>query len=543
MTLKKFQNLLPLAIISLAAAAAVSAQDQETLVLPVLSKGSAAAGKKVAVTPLEYAGTEVFHTLFLPEDWSPDGPKLPIIFEYTGNRFPASGSTGKVEDAALGFGLSGGKYIWVSLPYVSEKGTANEVTWWGDEDATVRYAKTNVPQIIKQYGADPNAVFLCGFSRGAIAVNYIGLHDDEIAGLWSAFVTHDHFDGARSWGTRWGAPLKRYQADAKERLARVGQRPYWVSQQGNHSASEMFVRSALDDVNNFQFAYVNVGSILGEFPNDTAKTSHTDRWLLKPSIERQAVWGWMRKVIQSAAQRSPKSLGLGELIFEDRFERSESQELRDEPGNEWTTSSDKTAAGHKQVDLRDGAMHIYTHAVANHATSVRHKFSFTDGSVALRFMLHDKGDSLKLNFTDLACKSVHAGHLFDAVVSPSQLTIEDRKMGVMDLKMRARLKAKTVTAEQRRQLATKKIVFPIQLPLNQWHEITVHIDGDIVSVEINGQSAGRHQSEGYAHEEKSMLRLLVAQKATVDDLRIWRRHPAQDQDPSGDIGSSTPERK
>ncbi|MBR9803525.1 hypothetical protein GYB59_18350, partial [bacterium] len=35
----------------------------------------------------------------------------------------------------------------------------------------------------------------------------------------------------------------------------------------------------------------------------------------------------------------------GELIFADDFERTESQELKDEPGNEWTTSSDKTAGG------------------------------------------------------------------------------------------------------------------------------------------------------------------------------------------------------
>lgn len=31
----------------------------------------------------------------------------------------------------------------------------------------------------------------------------------------------------------------------------------------------------------------------------------------------------------------------GTLIFEDTFDRTESQELKDEPGNEWTTSSDK----------------------------------------------------------------------------------------------------------------------------------------------------------------------------------------------------------
>lgn len=276
--------------------------DEDGLKVPAISSGQPAAGKMVAVTSPEYEGTNVFHTLFLPENWSPVGPPLPIIFEYTGNRFPASGSTGKVEDAALGFGLSGGKFIWVSLPYINKQGTANEVTWWGDEEATVRYAKTNVPRIIKQFRANSNAVFLCGFSRGAIAVNYIGLHDDEIAGLWSAFVTHDHFDGARSWRTDWGAPFEEYRAHARKRLARVGERPYWVSQQGGDSGSEAFVRSSLDDVSNFQFASVNVGRILGRFPNETAKSSHTDRWLLKPSAEREAVWVWVQKVVHGTTQ-------------------------------------------------------------------------------------------------------------------------------------------------------------------------------------------------------------------------------------------------
>ncbi len=35
----------------------------------------------------------------------------------------------------------------------------------------------------------------------------------------------------------------------------------------------------------------------------------------------------------------------GELIFEDDFERTESQEERDEPGNGWTTSRTPTDPG------------------------------------------------------------------------------------------------------------------------------------------------------------------------------------------------------
>ena len=43
---------------------------------------------------------------------------------------------------------------------------------------------------------------------------------------------------------------------------------------------------------------------------------------------------------------------LGELVFQDDFERSESQEKKDEPGKGWATNSYKRAQGDKQVDLR-----------------------------------------------------------------------------------------------------------------------------------------------------------------------------------------------
>ena len=88
----------------------------------------------------------------------------------------------------------------------------------------------------------------------------------------------------------------------------------------------------------------------------------------------------------------------GKLIFRDTFDRSESQEIKDEPGNNWTTSSDKTAKGHKQIDLRDGYVYIYTHAEANHATSFRHAFDFQDGTIGLRFLFDDVDDALTLNF-------------------------------------------------------------------------------------------------------------------------------------------------
>ncbi len=276
----------------------------EILEIPRLSEGRPAAGKRVNMVAPEYKGTEVYHTLFLPENWSENGERLPIIFEYTGNYFPASGSTGEVDGAGLGFGLSGGKYIWVSLPYIAANLKENQVTWWGDERATVDYAKVNVPRIIREYHAEPHAVFLCGFSRGAIGVNYLGLYDEEIARLWSAFITHDHFDGIKEWkNTDWGTPLEKYRKGAVERLKRVGGRPYLVSQNGERYGTEAFIRSVLPKVDHFTVSNIDTNRIFGSFPHPIAKHPHTDRWLFVPSEYRPITWKWMNEVVERSESR------------------------------------------------------------------------------------------------------------------------------------------------------------------------------------------------------------------------------------------------
>jgi hypothetical protein len=108
---------------------------------PTVTNGEPQPGKRISVTPIEYAGTNVHHTVYLPNDWTADGESLPIIFEYTGNHYPASGSTGEVADAGLGFGLSAGQFIWVTLPFIGQDHQRNQITWWGDKEATVEFAK------------------------------------------------------------------------------------------------------------------------------------------------------------------------------------------------------------------------------------------------------------------------------------------------------------------------------------------------------------------------------------------------------------------
>lgn len=213
----------------------------------------------------------------------------------------------------------------------------------------------------------------------------------------------------------------------------------------------------------------------------------------------------------------------GKVVFEDAFERNESQETTDEPGNGWGTNSKSRAKGHKQVDLRDGAMYIFTHAEADHAASVTHPAEFTHGTVRMRFMLEDERDSLGLNFADLQCKEVHAGHLFAARISVKDVLLQDLKTGNMRLDIReARLAKQPLTAEQQAALQGKSRTTSHRLTVGKWYEVEATIKGDQLSVAIDGQRIASLASPGIAHPTKRMLRLAVPRNAVVDDVKIWQ---------------------
>ena len=215
---------------------------------------------------------------------------------------------------------------------------------------------------------------------------------------------------------------------------------------------------------------------------------------------------------------------LGQLLFQDDFERSESQEQKDEPGQGWGTNSKSRAKGNKQVDLRDGAMYIYLSPEANHAVSVTHPAEFTDGAVSLRFMLEDEKDSLGLDFADLGCKEVHAGHLFAARISTKNVTLQDLKTGGMRLDISEARKAKQkLTAEQQQAMEGKSKVIPSSVGIGTWHDLVVKISGDVLSASIDGKDIGNLAAPGIAHPTKMMLRLSVPRNAVVDDVKIWRK--------------------
>lgn len=275
----------PLAIVAIMFfVSAVMADDPKTpkeLVTPVMTNDEPAAGRRVHQVASEYEGTDVYHALYLPVDWKPGG-KYSVIVEYTGNKFAACGSTGEVKDANLGFGLTGGnRFIWVSMPYIEEGGQKNAVTWWGDKQATVDYCKTNLPRICEQFGGDSQSVFICGFSRGAIAASYLGLADDEIASLWKGMITHDHFDGDRTWGYP-----ESDRESALVRLARLKGRPVLACGGGNDFLRE---HPDLADVTILRPPIASIFNI----PDGKVIHPHTDLWMHRESKYRDEAWQWL----------------------------------------------------------------------------------------------------------------------------------------------------------------------------------------------------------------------------------------------------------
>lgn len=261
------------------------------LSVPDLVDGPPGAGKRV---PLELFTDTPPVILYLPTDWTPE-KKFPVLVELAGNgHFKNSygdTSSGLPEGSKLGYGLSGGKgFIWACVPFLNEAGNKTAITWWGDApayrpDSTVAFLKRAVPALCERFSGDLQSVILCGFSRGAIAANAIGLHDDEIAALWRGFVCYSHYDGLSS---RW--PFAGTDAaSVRQRLARLNGRPQLICSESPLTGARKHLESA---------------GAKGDFTFlDTGFRNHNDAWALRYSLARDAARKWLANVILKPAVR------------------------------------------------------------------------------------------------------------------------------------------------------------------------------------------------------------------------------------------------
>jgi len=262
------------------------------LTIPKLETGQPDAGKRVKQTIPGYEQTRVYHVTYLPTDWV-KGKRYPVLIEYAGNNHRGAYgdiSTGRPEGSNMGYGISGGRgFIWVCLPYLNAAGDDIALTWWGDSKnrtarPTLDYCHKTVPWICEKYGGDTDRVVLCGFSRGAIACNYLGLHDNETAKLWRAFIPYSHYDGIATW------PYPASDRDsALTRLKRLAKRPQFICHEVtgsrlNLAATKKWIESTSIKAN-LTFA-------------ETGFRNHNDAWLLRNSPARKYLRAWLKRVLE-----------------------------------------------------------------------------------------------------------------------------------------------------------------------------------------------------------------------------------------------------
>lgn len=267
------------------------------LVVPPLTASAPAPGKRVRQTHADWRATDVYHVLYLPTNWTPD-KRLPVLVEFAGNG-PYQNqfgdlSTGQVEGSKLGYGISAGRdFIWLCLPYLDNTGRTNVSQWWGtrptyDPNPTIDHTQAVIRDVCQRFGGDTNRLVLCGFSRGAIACNFIGLHNDEIARLWCAFIPYSHYDGVRS---RWPYPGADRES-ALARLRRLNGRPQFICGESNNAYQTRDWLKSSGITGNFTFV-------------PTGFRNHNDAWVLRPSPARTQLRDWLRQALFEIATPQP----------------------------------------------------------------------------------------------------------------------------------------------------------------------------------------------------------------------------------------------
>lgn len=257
------------------------------LVVPAMSINAPSAGRRVRHVTTGWEQTAIYHALYLPTDWRGDA-KWPIIIEWPGNGNFANSFgdeyNGRPESCNLSYGVTAGAgAIWVSAPFVDAAASGITEKWWGNSpdyspQPTLDYVWATIREVCEQFGGDAKRVVLAGFSRGSLAVNRLGLHDDETAQLWRAFICYSHYDGVQ---TTWPYPEADRQS-AGIRLARLAGRPQFICSEGEKVDETR--RYLLNKEGNFTFS-------------GTGFRNHNDAWILRPSAARTQLREWFHRVI------------------------------------------------------------------------------------------------------------------------------------------------------------------------------------------------------------------------------------------------------
>ncbi len=174
--------------------------------------------------------------------------------------------------------------------------------------------------------------------------------------------------------------------------------------------------------------------------------------------------------------------------------------------------------------VKDGVLTGITPVGSDHSAVDSVKFSpERDLEVSVKFRyVSDKAKSFNLWFDDFAYKGSHAGHICNVNISPTAVSIGDAKTGNFRNDIYEKKSAPGgLSAEDKAFLKTKNKTVPTKLTLQDWHTLVARTHGDTIEVSLDGTVVTTFQSEGIAHDHKTLVSLTTNQvDVQYDDFSI-----------------------
>ncbi|MFG0267121.1 MAG: family 16 glycoside hydrolase [Rhodopirellula sp. JB055] len=174
--------------------------------------------------------------------------------------------------------------------------------------------------------------------------------------------------------------------------------------------------------------------------------------------------------------------------------------------------------------IRDGV--LYGEQIRDdHGSTMRKQMEFGDLHVAFDFRFNG-GSRFNFVIDDDNDKSVHAGHVARASLSPKRISISDDKVGSMNLDVREKRKAKSLSPEEQKELdellARTQASAAVEAKQGTWHHLDLEIDGTVMSVRLDGEEVVSLDSPGFAHPTKTQFGMTVnGTSIDFDNLQVF----------------------
>ncbi|MCB1235376.1 MAG: hypothetical protein KDM91_09915 [Verrucomicrobiae bacterium] len=153
-----------------------------------------------------------------------------------------------------------------------------------------------------------------------------------------------------------------------------------------------------------------------------------------------------------------------------------------------------------------------------------------DMEVSVKFnFAGEEAQRFNVWFDDKDYQGSHAGHITSVSISPAGGNIADAKTGNMENSIYEKKKSAAGLDEETQEfLKSKTANFTLDLDRGEWHTLRIRTKGPLVTVFVDDDEVGSLESEGNAHETKSLVSLTTnINDVHYDDFLVKAAKPGK----------------